>query len=66
MQVPALFTTSETGTTLVVNPLLEARTVIEAVPVGVEALVTIVNSDVAEPFAGGVTVVGLKPVPGST
>ena len=41
-------------------------TVIENVPVGVAVLVAIVSVDCTDPFAEGVTVCGLNPVPEST
>jgi hypothetical protein len=41
-------------------------TVIVNVPVGVAELVTILSVEVVDPFAGGVTVCGLNPVPGNT
>jgi hypothetical protein len=39
--------------------------VIVNVPVGVDVLLTKLNVEVVEPFVGGVTVCGLKPVPGN-
>ena len=64
---PAAFTVRETGTVCVVYPELEARTVMDAVPVAVDPFVTIVSVEVIDPFADGVTVgPGLKPVPDAT
>jgi hypothetical protein len=40
--------------------------VIVNVPVGVDVLLTKLKVALVEPFAGGVNVCGLKPVPGNT
>jgi hypothetical protein len=49
-----------------VSPPLCPWIVIVNVPVGVDVLLTKLNVDVVELFDGGVTVCGLKPVPGNT
>jgi hypothetical protein len=58
-------TVSET-VVLRVKPPPWPCTVIVKLPVGVEVLLTKLNVEVVEPFAGGVIVCGLNPVPGST
>ena len=63
MKSPAAPTVMVTSWVFVVKPELDARTVTMNVPVCVDPLVAMVNVELVELFAGGVTVVGLKPVP---